>query len=223
MTRLRAVIFDLDGTLIDSLADLAASMNAVLAAEGLPGHQTSSYKLFIGDGVANLVRRALAQPTSDPQTLERCLKAMRCEYAKRYLDTTRLYDGIAALLDTLSSSGVPMNVLSNKPQHMTCRLVEELLASWSFVQVLGAAPEYPRKPDPRAALAIAKTIAVEPSEVLYLGDTGTDMATATAAGMYAVGATWGFRESQELLAAGADKLVQHPSEVESILQASQPD
>lgn len=218
MKPFQAIIFDLDGTLIDSLVDLTASMNAVLSSEGLPCHDAASYKRFVGDGVANLVKRAIPERRRDPQTLERCLRAMRGEYAKRYRDTTRLYDGIAPLLDRLSEAGLAMAVLSNKPHDMTCRLVTELLGAWSFNAVVGALPERPRKPDPSAALEIAKSIEVDPSSVLYLGDTDTDMTTATAAGMYAVGATWGFRQGQELLAAGAAGLARHPRDLIAMLE-----
>lgn len=217
MKPFEAVIFDLDGTLIDSLGDLAAAMNTVLSAEGFPCHEIESYRRLVGEGVANLVRRAIPERSRDRQTLERCVGAMRREYAKCCLDTTRLYTGIAQLLDGLSDAALPMAVLSNKPHDMTRYLVDTLLGAWSFAEVVGAAPERPRKPDPSSALAIARAIDVSPRRVIYLGDTGTDMATANAAGMYALGVTWGFREPPELLAAGARRLVEDPADVISML------
>ncbi|MGO9113644.1 MAG: HAD family hydrolase [Thermoguttaceae bacterium] len=207
------VLFDLDGTLLDTLEDLADSTNAALADLGVHGHPVEAYKQFVGDGLENLVRRAMGQEEPDEAMLARGIELTRREYARRWADKTRPYPGIPELLDGLSRRGIPMAVLSNKPDEFTRLCVSRLLAGWHFRAVQGATPELPRKPDPRGARAIAAQIGVAPGEVLYLGDTNTDMQTAVAAGMFPVGALWGFRTADELLATGAAALVERPTDV----------
>jgi len=210
---LHAVLFDLDGTLLDTLDDLADSMNAVLAAAGHPVHPTDAYRRFVGDGVVNLARRALPPDHRDDAAVRRAVEAMRAEYKNRWDTRTRLYDGIPELLDELARRNIPAAVLSNKPHDFTLLCVRKLLARWSFAVVQGVTDDCPPKPDPAAALRVAELLNVTPAEVLYLGDTNTDMATAVAAGMVPVGALWGFRDADELTAAGAALLVTHPREV----------
>jgi phosphoglycolate phosphatase len=209
----KAVLFDLDGTLLDTLEDLADATNAALAELGFPGHPLEAYKQFVGDGVENLVRRALRQDPLDEALLARGIELTRREYAGRWAEKTMPYPGIADLLNGLARRGIAMAVFSNKPDEFTRLCVTQWLARWHFVAVQGAIPELPRKPDPRGALAIAAQMGVAPREVLYLGDTNTDMQTAVAAGMFAVGALWGFRTADELLAAGAAALAKTPTDV----------
>ena len=209
----KAVLFDLDGTLLDTLADLADATNAALAKLGLPGHPLQAYKYFVGDGMENLVRRVLGQEPLDKALLARGIELTQNEYAGRWAEKTRPYPGIPDLLDGLSRRGIPMAVFSNKPNEFTQLCVTRLLPDWHFQAVQGATPDLPRKPDPRGALAIAVRMGVDPGEVLYLGDTNTDMQTAVAAGMFPVGALWGFRTAEELLAAGAAALAKIPTEV----------
>ena len=209
----KAVLFDLDGTLLDTLKDLADATNAALAELGLPGHPLEAYKQFVGDGLENLVRRAMRQEPLDEALLARGIELTRHEYAGRWAEKTRPYPGIPDLLDGLGRRGIPMAVFSNKPDEFTRLCVTRLLAGWHFLAVQGATPELPRKPDPRGALAIAARMGVAPREVLYLGDTNTDMQTAVAAGMFPVGALWGFRTADELLAAGAAALAKTPTDV----------
>jgi len=209
----KAVLFDLDGTLLDTLEDLADATNAALAELGLPGHPLEAYKQFVGDGLENLVRRAMRQEPIDEERLARGIELTRREYAGRWAEKTRPYPGIPELLDELRRRGIPMAVLSNKPDEFTRLCVTRLLSNWRFAAVQGATPELPRKPDPRGARAIAAQLGMTPGEVLYLGDTNTDMRTAVAAGMFPVGALWGFRTAEELLATGAAALVKTPTEV----------
>ncbi len=208
-----AVLFDLDGTLLDTLEDLADSTNAALAELLVPGHPLEAYKQLVGDGLENLVRRALRQEPPDEAQLARGLELTRREYALRWADKTRPYPGIPDLLDDLSRRKIPMAVFSNKPHEFTRLCVSRLLAGWQFQAVQGATPELPRKPDPRGSLMIAAKMGVEPRDVLYLGDTNTDMRTAVAAGMFPVGALWGFRTADELLATGAAALAKTPTDV----------
>jgi len=215
---LKAVIFDLDGTLLDTLDDLADAMNAVLELRDYPTHPVDDYRYFVGDGMVMLVRRALPVEWCGEKQVNECVEAFRDEYARRWDNKTRPYDGVADMLDELTGRGVPLAVLSNKPHDFTKLCVSKLLGRWRFAAVQGVTDEVPPKPDGRGAALVADTLGVAPPAVLYLGDTGTDMKTAVAAGMYAVGATWGFRGADELTHAGARVLVSHPRETPPLLQ-----
>ena len=210
---MEAVIFDLDGTLLDTLEDLADSMNAVLLDRGFPTHPLEAYRYFVGEGVEKLVCRALPDAMATDEFVLTCVEAMEAEYGRRWANKTMAYPGIPPLLDTLTNLEIPMAVLSNKPEKFTRLAVSEFLKRWPFYSVSGARPDLPKKPDPSGALAIAADLAVETHRCLYLGDTATDMRTATRAGMYAVGATWGFRPRDELLAAGARSLADDPLDI----------
>jgi phosphoglycolate phosphatase len=218
----RAVLFDLDGTLLNTLDDLADSANGALRRLGFPEHPVEAYKHFIGDGIENLVRRAVPEDCRDAATLAQCMELTRQQYAERWAEKTRPYKGIADLLDALTVRRVPTAVLSNKPDGFTRLCVERLLAGWRFEVVLGACPSLPRKPDPAGACQIAQHLELRPEEIIYLGDTATDMQTAVAAGMFPVGALWGFRTGEELTAHGARVLLQAPLELLEILDAAPP-
>ncbi|MCY3020525.1 MAG: HAD family hydrolase [Planctomycetota bacterium] len=206
----KAVLFDLDGTLLDTLEDLADSTNAVLARHGLPVHAMSAYKYFVGDGVESLCRRTLPADRLDAAFVAQCVAAVREEYGRRWHAKTHFYAGVPELLDALVARGVKMAVLSNKPDDLTKLTVQHFLPRWRFDAVCGARPGRGRKPDPAAAVEIAAQLAVPPAEFLYLGDTDTDMQTALAAGMYPLGALWGFRPAEELIASGAKALLAGP-------------
>jgi phosphoglycolate phosphatase len=216
---IRAVIFDLDGTLLDSLADIAESVNFVMSEKGLPTHPLSAYRSFVGDGMQLLVRRVLPGSHRTDETIAACVARLKEVYGSRATRLTRPYEGIPSLLDGLETRSIPMAVLSNKPHELTVGLVDELLGSWSFSPVFGERPEVPRKPDPSAALEIARELDLAPGDILYVGDTPTDLATARAAGMPAVGAAWGFRSEEELRAAGATHIARHPYDVLAHIQA----
>ena len=213
MTRQKCVLFDLDGTLVDSLVDLADSMNRVLNRQGLASHPTQAYRYFVGDGIIKLAQRALPAEARQEEIIEDCARKMRQEYALHWADTTRPYPGIAELLDTLAGRGIQMAILSNKPDALTQEVVRTLLPQWDFAAVAGAKETFPRKPDPAGALRIASLLQREPADFLYLGDTNTDMQTARAARMFAIGALWGFRTAEELKEHGAQALISVPSEL----------
>ena len=215
--RFAAAVFDLDGTLLDTLADLADSTNAALAAAGHPPHPIDAYRYFIGNGIENLVRCALPATARDDASVARAKAAMEAEYSRRWQAKTQPYTGVPELLDALSERQMPMAILSNKPQAFTRLTVDALLPRWSFHPVCGAQPDVPRKPDPAAALYIAAALGHSPEECLYLGDTDTDMQTATRAGMYALGATWGFRSGDELRQSGARDLLDAPLDLLNFL------
>jgi len=214
MTRRKCVLFDLDGTLLDSLVDLAYSMNRVLASQGLPPHPVQAYRYFVGDGIVNLVQRALPPAKAQQHDfVQDCAQKMRQEYGLHWADTTRPYPGITELLDTLATREIQMAILSNKPDALTQEVVKKLLPNWHFAAVAGARETFPRKPDPAGALRIADLLHLEPADFLYLGDTNTDMQTARAARMFAIGALWGFRTAGELKKNGAQALLAGPMEL----------
>lgn len=215
--KFEAVLFDLDGTLLDSIEDLTDSMNIVLDGFGFPGHDAEACKNFVGDGVEIFALRALPENRRDEATVAQCAAEMRAEYRKRWSLKTRPYDGIPELLDDLTLRHLKLAVLSNKPEESTKEMVAELLSKWRFYPVAGARPSVPKKPDPILAIEISQQLRVPADKFLYLGDTGTDMKTARGAGMFAVGALWGFRTAEELKDTGAEVLVAHPSEVLQLL------
>jgi phosphoglycolate phosphatase len=210
---LSGVLFDLDGTLLDTLADLAYSTNRCLARLGLPEHPVEAYRYFVGDGLANLARRTLPAERRDPATVEALQELFNRDYHEHWADSTRAYEGIAELLTALSARGVPMAILSNKPHAFTVDMVRHFLGSWRFAAVFGARDSHPRKPDPAAALEISSALGLAPARVLYAGDTRTDMETACNAGMFAVGVLWGFRPRAELVESGAQALAARPAEL----------
>lgn len=212
-TEPRAVLFDLDGTLLDTLADIAAAANAVLQRLGHPTHEPAAYKQFIGDGVEMLFRRALPHAADDLDRLRQCVWGFEESYNREWNIRTQLYDGVPELLDSLSARGVPMAVLSNKPHVFTCKCVDFYCGRWPFQAVLGQREGVARKPDPAGALEIAEICSLRPEQVLYLGDSLVDMRTARAAGMIPIGAAWGFRPTQELWDHGALAVIEHPSEL----------
>lgn len=213
----KAVLFDLDGTLLDTLSDLAESMNSVLQHMGFPQHSIDSYRFHVGDGVDELCRRVLPPDRLDAATLQAAAQAMRAEYGSRWDRKTRPYDGIPELLDSLVALGVRMAVLSNKPHDFTKCCVSRLLGRWRFDVVQGLDNAIPKKPNPGGAQAIAQLFGRQPEEFIYLGDTNTDMKTAVAAGMYPVGALWGFRPAQELIESGAQILIVTPTALLKLL------
>ncbi len=215
--RKQAVVFDLDGTLLDTLEDLADSGNHALAEHGFPVHPIDAYRHFIGDGIEVLIRRMLPEEKRDEQTIAKIGPAYRAQYGRRWNAKTKPYDGIPEMLDALTERGVKMAVFSNKPDEFTQMCVDELLAPWRFDVVLGNRQDVPRKPDPSGALQIAAHWNVAPPEIVYVGDTATDMQTAVAARMVPVGVTWGFRTADELQANGAAVLVERPGELLDLL------
>ena len=213
----KAILFDLDGTLLDTLEDIADSMNAVLGRIGCPQHPVDRYKKLIGGGMGDLARKVLPESFRDNERIGNVLANMREEYSRRWSVKTAIYPGIKALLDGLEERGVQMAILSNKPDDFTRLMCRHFLGQWSFSVIMGATDKLPRKPDPAAAIHIADVMGIDPSEFIYLGDSDTDMMTAVCAGMYPVGALWGFRDAEELIANGARKVLRKPEELLGLL------
>lgn len=212
-----AVLFDLDGTLLDTLKDIADSVNYALASFGFKGHELNAYRYFIGEGVEVLALRSLPENRRDKLTVGKLVDCINGKYSLRWANNTRPYIGIPELLDALTSLGIRLAVLSNKAQNFTEMLISRLLLDWHFELVVGAPPSIPQKPDPRAARQIAKQMNMPPGEFIYLGDSGVDMKTAIAADMYPVGVLWGFRTTEELLTSGAKTLTKKPQDMLPLL------
>ena len=213
----RALLFDLDGTLLDTLQDIADSANSALAYFGFPQHELDAYRYFVGDGVETLAIRALPEDRRDQMTVGKVVARIDEAYSLRWANNTRPFQGIPELLDALTNIGIRMAILSNKGQSFAELTVSTLLPDWHFDLVVGAQPSIPRKPDPTAALQIARQMSLIPTEFLYLGDSAVDMKTAVAANMYPIGALWGYRTANELLTGGARALVEKPTHVLSLL------
>jgi phosphoglycolate phosphatase len=212
------VLFDLDGTLADTLADIASAMNRALSELGLPTHRLEDYAPWVGEGVARLAERAL--PPDRVELLEPAVSAFRADYAANLLVRTVPYPGIPELLDELRGRGIALAVLSNKPDPLTRRLVADLFSRWQFEAVVGQRPETPRKPDPGSALTIARAAGHAPAACALVGDTPVDVETALGAGMLAVGVQWGFCRRDDLERAGAHAIVDTPAELVPVLTES---
>ena len=208
-----AVIFDLDGTLLDTLDDLADSANEALAACGFPTHPVDAYRTFVGDGMTVLIERILPEASRTTGAVDLVLDYYRAAYSRRWKAKTRLYPGIEELLTGLTAGGIPLAVLSNKPQAYTEICMAHFLGHHRFEVIFGQRAHVTRKPDPAGAYEIAAQLGLDVTEILFIGDTATDMDTATAAGMIPVGVLWGFRQEAELRAHGARHLVGRPEEI----------
>jgi phosphoglycolate phosphatase len=209
----KAVLFDLDGTLLDTLEDLANAVNAGLQRLGCPTHPISQYRYFVGEGREVLAALSLPEERRDPATVAQLGEMINRHYAEHWREHTRPYPGVPEMLDGLCSEGLHLAILSNKPQDFTELNVNGLLSRWHFDFVAGAVDGQPKKPDCTMALQIARDLNLKPAQFLYLGDSGVDMETAVAAGMYPVGALWGFRGTAELIKYGARTLLANPTEL----------
>ncbi len=213
------IIFDLDGTLLDTLTDLAASTNRVLAGHGLATHPVDVYRYFVGDGMRMLVERALPPEKRAAEVIDAIFSELHADYGKNWAEATRPYAGVVELLAGLQQRGIVMSVLSNKPDEFTAVMVRKYFPEVPFKCIYGASHQVAKKPDPAGALRIAAETGIKPEQTMYLGDTLVDMKTAVAAGMFPIGALWGFRDEAELRAGGAKLMLQHPMQLLSPTEA----
>lgn len=210
----KAVIFDLDGTLVDSLADLSDSVNLMLESYGFPTHEMEQYRYFVGNGSKKLMERTLPRDkAASAEFVEEALVKYKAIYKERLLEKTRPYNGVRELLAELKSRGIPLAVCTNKHNDAALTIVKILFAPGTFEEVLGDRPGFPKKPNPATPLEIASHLGVKPDEVAYLGDTSVDMETAVHAGFLPVGVLWGFRPEEELVKSGAKVLLKAPLEL----------
>lgn len=200
---IRMVVFDLDGTLCDSLTDLALNVNKGLRTAGLPEHPVESYRKFVGNGRTMLVKRAMGDSCNDEEKFKTVTEIFNCEYKLHCNDNTRAYEGCAELLCGLAEHGIMTAVLSNKPDEFMDRILNKIYPDHIFTEAWGKKPEYPCKPDGASLHAILHLHDVIPSECVYVGDSDVDVFTAQNAGVAMAGVSWGFRGRQELLEAGA--------------------
>ncbi len=212
----KTVIFDLDGTLLDSIEDIASSMNKVLESLQLPTHKIEDYKHFVGGGVDILVENALSNQSKEIK--DEVIKRFKIEYDGKLHSKTLPYDGIYELLDELKKLDINLAVLSNKPHEFTVSYVNHFFKNYDFKEVHGQKKDVPKKPDPKAALDIVKCLDSSCENTYFIGDTKIDMQTAKSANMTAIGVLWGFRDEKELRDFGADFIVSNPLEILKIIK-----
>lgn len=212
----KAVIFDLDGTLVNSLQDIADSMNIVLKSYNFPTHSYKKHQSFIGSGIRSLVSKSLPVTHNNEKQIDSCFNAMIEVYRDHCTHKTKPYDGIIELLDNLKSRDIKISVLSNKADEFTKKITHALFPNY-FDPVIGLSIEAHKKPNPFGAVEISKTLRLKPEEIIYIGDTGIDMQTANNANMFAIGVLWGFRPKEELILNGAKYLLSNPLDLIKII------
>jgi phosphoglycolate phosphatase len=214
--KFKGVIFDLDGTLVNSLEDIADAMNSVLQDLNYPTHSYDDYQYFIGSGLRNLVSKSLPENHNDENQIERCYDLMVEVYRDNCTNQTKPYNGIVELLDELKSRNIKLSVFSNKADALTKEITAFLFPGY-FDPIVGLSIESLKKPNPFEAIEISKSLELKPEEMIFVGDSGIDMQTATNANMFAVGVLWGYRPEEELMANGANHILNHPLDLIPIL------
>ncbi|NLK98355.1 HAD family hydrolase [Defluviitalea saccharophila] len=209
----KLIIFDLDGTLVDTIEGIGFSMNKVLENHGFPTHSIEAYRGFVGNGLKNLAKRTLPEDHRDEETIDLCYKEMLDVYSQYYSRGIALYPGIDSLLDQLTKEGYTLAINTNKDQRITEYIVKELLSKWNFIKVIGDEGGYPKKPNPEAALAIAAQGGFKAGECVYVGDSEVDYKTAVNAGMKSVLVLWGFRSREELIKLNPEGVIESPHEI----------
>lgn len=217
MRQIKLIIFDLDGTLLNTISDLAHSTNYALEQNGFPGHPVEAYNYFVGNGINKLFERALPENKKTAEYVTRIREIFLPYYDKHNTDYTKPYNGIHELLKTLQSEGYMLAVASNKYQLATEKLIRHLFPDITFTAVFGQREGVPVKPDPTIVRDILNIAGISTKETLYVGDSGVDMQTAINSEITSIGVTWGFRPREELQTNGADYIVDSPSEILRII------
>jgi phosphoglycolate phosphatase len=213
----KAVIFDLDGTLLDTISDISDSFNATLEKYKYPTFSEEEYKYFVGKGIDVLISRIIKRLKLNNSKFEQLKQGYIEEYALRHNTKTKLYFGIMELLQKLKEKQIIVSILSNKPHFQTIDVIAYYFKDYKFDLVYGKKPEFEIKPNPASAIDLISNLNVNAKEVLYIGDTNTDIQTAQNAGFDSVGVLWGFRKKQELIDAGADYIVKEPIDIYNII------
>ncbi|WP_134139118.1 HAD family hydrolase [Flavobacterium sp. S87F.05.LMB.W.Kidney.N] len=214
--KFKGIIFDLDGTLVNSLEDISDAMNTVLTGLNYPTHTYDTYQYFIGSGLRNLVSKALPASNNSEEQIENCFDCMIETYREVCTIKTKPYDGILELLDNLSSQNIKLAVFSNKADELTKKIAAEIFPDY-FDAAVGLSTEELKKPNPFEALEISKNWNLKPEEILFVGDSDIDMQTAVNATMFPVGVSWGYRTEDELIASGAKVVIHNPSDLIQLL------
>lgn len=209
---IKGIIFDLDGTVLSTLEDIQDSLNAVLERNGFSSRDYDQVRMGIGNGSRVLIRKSLPENT-DEETIDRVAKEFVEEYVQHYNVKSRPYEGIKELLSKLQQKGIKMAINSNKPDRITQMIISESFPEISFVEVIGQKEGVPRKPDPITAEATIESMGLNKEEILYIGDSETDIKTARNAGLASVGCLWGFRDLKTLQESGAEHIVSRPEEI----------
>ena len=209
---MKACVFDLDGTLINSLEDLAVSVNWALERNGLKPYPVEDYKYFVGDGIYVLIDRVIPKQLQTDELKAKIKADFDLHYDSHNGDHTVIYDGIEEMLAELKARGIKLGVISNKPDEFATEIVHERFPGM-FDLVMGLSDRFPRKPDPSALQYMLETFGVKPEETLYAGDTNVDVRTGKNGGATTIGVMWGFRTLEELTEAGADHIIYHPQEL----------
>lgn len=210
------VIFDLDGTLLNTLEDLADAGNYTLEKFGLPTHETEKYKKFVGNGVKKLVRKMIPRELRRTEIEKEILEVFLDRYSTHYAIKTKPYDGIVELIDTLKSRGIKVGMVSNKSHHTATTIMNTFFRD-QFDYVLGQSDKYPLKPNPMGAISAVENMGCTIADCVFVGDSGVDMETALEGGFYPIGVLWGFRDKKELMSRGAREVVSTVEELESII------
>ncbi len=211
----RALVFDLDGTLVDTLPALAASLNRVLAAAGCPGHPEAAVRGFVGNGVVMLIRRAVPEGVPDGRVAA-LAREFRADYGARWAEGSWIYPGMHAALAALAGRA-PLAVWSNKPHRFTVAMIDGLFPGIPFAAVIGEREGVPRKPDPASATELVAALGHPPAATTLVGDSVTDILSARNAGFGVAAVTWGYGDRRELAAAGPDRWIGHPAELPALL------
>ncbi|OXB02880.1 HAD family hydrolase [Flavobacterium oncorhynchi] len=214
--KFKGIIFDLDGTLVDSLHDISDAMNTVLESLNYPTHTYDTYQYFIGSGLRNLVSKALPSTNNSDEQIEICFESMINEYREICTLKTKPYEGIVELLENLTSQNIKMAVFSNKADELTKKIASEIFPNY-FDTAVGLSIEELKKPNPFEAVEISKNWNLKPEEILFVGDSDIDMQTAVNAKMFPVGVSWGYRTEEELKTSGAKLVINNASELIAIL------
>jgi phosphoglycolate phosphatase len=216
------LILDLDGTLVDSLTGIAASLNHSLAEHKQATHPPSAVRNFVGDGVVMLVKRALGE-AHEPTLATSVIDSFKDHYDANWQSGTRAYEGITEALEALNKADYPLAVLSNKPHAFTTAMAQRVFPEIKFAAVLGQRDGIPHKPEPQGALEIAKMTGHAPQDCIVIGDSTMDLETARRAGMRAIAVTWGYHDRNRLIEAGATHMIDHPHELNAACIASRLD